>query len=207
MYSRVKMNLAGRGRQTWGTTGGVTRRGVVVAAGAVLVGVRGAVAGCSGTKQAVATGGGAGTHQLSVGSESMEPTIAEGAKITVDAVTPGTYQPHRQDIVVVVEDLSPGGNSLVIRRVIGIPGDTVSCDGAGSPLYLNGTALSEPYLYKGDSASTIQFDVKVPAGCLWLLGDHRAIALDCRYHLTDANHGAIQIASVVGIYHPPARPS
>ena len=85
-----------------------------------------------------------------------------------------------------------------------MPGDTVSCDAAGSPPILNGSALSEPYLYKGDVPSAIPCDVKVPPSCLWLLGDHRAVALDCRYHLSDPDHGGIPIVNVVGIYHPEA---
>jgi signal peptidase I len=133
----------------------------------------------------------------------MEPTIMQGQRITVTGLYPGKYRPHRGDIVVLhptAEYKTLQQTDLMIRRVIGIPGDTVSCDGAGAPLIVNGAALSEPYLYKGDSASVVPFNVKVPAGCLWLLGDHRAIALDCRYHVYDPDHGAIPIFNVVGIY-------
>lgn len=120
--------------------------------------------------------------------------------ITVDELVPGTYRPHRQAIVVAhpTVEYRLRQNSLLVRRVIAIPGYTVSCYGTG-PLMLNGAALSEPYLHKGDIPGNATFDVKIPADCLWLLGDHRNIALDCRYHVSDAHHGAIPIANVVGI--------
>ena len=127
--------------------------------------------------------------------------MATGQVITVDEVITGTYKPRRQDIVAVhptVEYQGMQRTQLMIRRVIGIPGDAVSC--YGGPLTLNGVALEEPYLHKGHASSLLRFDVKVPAGCLWLLGDHHAIAIDCRYHLEDPNHGAIPIGNVVGIY-------
>ena len=177
----------------------MTRRATFAAAASVLAG--GTLASCSATKPpgvAVTT---AMTHRMTVGSDSMSPTIVKGQVITVDGLIPGTYQPHRQDIVVVHPTATYQGMQqigLMIRRVIGIPGDAVSC--YGGPLMLNGAALNEPYLYKGDAPSMLTFDVKIPAGCLWLLGDHRAIALDCRYHLFDPDHGAIPIANVAGIY-------
>jgi Signal peptidase, peptidase S26 len=64
----------------------------------------------------------------------------QGRAIAVDELAPGTYKPRRQDIVVVhptaeYTPLQPG--ELMIRRVIAVPGDTVSCAGIGSPLILN----------------------------------------------------------------------
>jgi signal peptidase I len=181
----------------------MSRRTVLAAAVSVLVG--GALASCSAATQAAADA--ATTHRLTVDSDSMDPTIVQGQVIAVDELASGTYQPRRQDIVVVhptaeYAAMQPG--ELMIRRVIAVPGDTVSCDGIGSPLILNGAALTEPYLHKGDAPSVIPFNVKVPAGCLWLLGDHRAIALDCRYHLSDPDQGAIPIPNVVGTYQSKA---
>jgi len=186
-----------------GGRGGITRRATFAAASSLLMG--GALTSCSVVEQ---VGNGiATTHQLTNSSDSMDPTIGEGQVITVHGLAPGTYKPHRQDIVVLHPTAEYSGlqqSDLMVRRVIGVPGDTVSCDGRGGPLILNGASLAEPYLHKGDAPSMIPFDVKTPAGCLWLLGDHRAIALDCRYHLSDPDHGAIPIANVVGIYIPKA---
>ena len=181
-------------------SGEMTRRATLAAAGSVFVGA--ALAGCSAVGKAA--GVGVPVNELTVDSDSMDPTIVKGAVITVDGVTPGSYRPRHQDIVVIHPTAEYSGmqpSALVIRRVVGIPGDMVSCAGTGSPLMLNGVALKEPYLYAGDAPSTIMFDVKVAADCLWLLGDHRAIALDCRYHLDDPDHGAIPLSNVVGVYH------
>jgi signal peptidase I len=138
-------------------------------------------------------------------SDAMNPTIAKGQVITADDLASGAYKPHRQDIVLAypTSEYRPmPQNQLILRRVIGIPGDTVSCDGGGSPLMLNGAALEEPYLHPGDDPSTMAFDVKVPSGSLWLLGDHRNIVIDARYFASDPHQGMIPIANVVGIYRP-----
>jgi signal peptidase I len=182
-------------------TGGVTRRATFAAASSALA--SSALTSCSTAKRAGVASGGAMARQLTVDSASMDPTVVKGQVITVDGLAAGTYQPRRQDLVVVHPTAQYQGmrqTDLMIRRVIGIPGDTVSCDGGGSLLMLNGTALNEPYLHKGDAPSALTFAVKVPAGCLWLLGDHRAIALDCRYHLFDQDDGSIPIFNVVGTY-------
>lgn len=181
----------------------VTRRGVLGFGISVLGG--GVLAGCSAVKQAA--GIGTANHGLTIDSDSMAPTLVEGQTIAVDWLTSGSYQPHRQDIVVLHPTAEYQGlqqSALIVRRVIGVPGDTVSCIGVGGSVFVNGVALHEPYLYSGNVPSAVQFDVQVPAGCLWLLGDHRAVALDCRYHLDDPDHGAIPIANVVGIYRPSA---
>ena len=187
-------------RTRWGT-GGVTRRATFAAAASPLV--SGALASCSTAKRASVASNSSMARQLTVDSASMDPTVVKGQVITVDGVVPGAYKPRRQDLVVVHPTARYEGmqqTDLMIRRVIGIAGDAVSCDGGGRPLMLNGAALNEPYLHKGDAPSELTFDVKIPAGCLWLLGDHRAIALDCRYHLFDQDDGSIPIFNVVGIY-------
>ena len=125
----------------------------------------------------------------------------------VDPVAAGKYQPRRQDIVFFHPPAAWRGfhpTQLFVSRVIGNPGDTVACDGeAGSPVWLNGVQLKEPYLYPGDSPSTVEFSAKVPAGRLFLLDDHRSIGLDCRYQVSDPDGtGYVLVGNVVGIYHP-----
>lgn len=182
---------------------GMTRRATFAAAASALTSV--ALAGCSDTKHVSPAGSSVLRRELTVRSPSMDPTIHENQVITIAEVAPGAYKPRRQDIVAVHPTAQYHGmkpSSLMIRRVIGVPGDAVSC--YGGQLTLNGAALNEPYLHKGDDPSVITFDVTVPAGCLWLLGDHRAIAIDCRYFVSGPNHGAIAIANVMGVYLPNA---
>jgi signal peptidase I len=90
-----------------------------------------------------------------------------------------TAQVHRGDVI--VEQQSPGvPGSYYVRRVIGLPGDHVTCCDAHGRITVNGKALNETYLYPGDSPSEIRFDITLPKGKMWLLGDHRSRAFDSR---------------------------
>jgi signal peptidase I len=110
-----------------------------------------------------------------VPSDSMANTIRPGDKI---AVTDGA---HVQRGDVIVEQQLSGVSAYFIRRVIGLPGDHVACCDAVGRITVNGFALNESYLYQGDRPSPFgKFAVTVPAGKLWLMGDHRSTALDSR---------------------------
>ena len=77
-----------------------------------------------------------------------------------------------------------------IKRVIGLPGDRVACCTDGK-VTVNGVALSEgSYLYPGDAPSFPFKTVIVPAGHLWVMGDHRGDSDDSRYHTSDPGGGA-----------------
>ena len=63
---------------------------------------------------------------------------------------------------------------------------------------VNGVPLIEPYIYKGDNPSDMNFDVTVPPGKLWVMGDHRGASADSRYHTDDINKGMVPVNKVVG---------
>lgn len=73
--------------------------------------------------------------------------------------------------------------NYLIKRVIGVGGDTVTCCDADGKVTVNGVALDEPYLFEGDDPSTIPFEVTVPEGSYFMLGDHRSASGDSRYHI------------------------
>lgn len=86
--------------------------------------------------------------------------------------------------------LGPSGETDFIKRVIGLPGDTVMCCDAKGRIEVNGHPVDEPYLYKDDRQA---FGPKVvPAGHLWVMGDHRSDSSDARVY------GAIPVQNVVG---------
>lgn len=151
---------------------------------------------------------------FSIPSGSMESTLNIGDRVAVQKVMP--FQ--RGDVVVFADDLEWLGNpdrfghpawmqalvfagimpdasaNHLVKRVIGIAGDRVVCCDADGRITVNGHALDESsYLYsdsQGQNApSRVPFDVVVPAGRLWVMGDHRAASADSRCHLGEAHLG------------------
>ena len=129
---------------------------------------------------------------------SMLDTIADGQYVLVDKLTPRFDGYHRGDIIV----FSPPANAEVeagqpyIKRVIGVAGDTVAVrDGQ---VFVNGTALEEPYVFAVDGRAqpTLPHGTAatwvVPANDLFVMGDHRERSADSR------DFGPIELSSVVG---------
>lgn len=100
-------------------------------------------------------------------------------------------------------------NRLFVKRVIGLGGDHVVCCDAAGAILLNGKALDEPYLGVGEAPSQITFDVTVPTGHMWLMGDARSSSHDSRDLLGKPGGGMIAQDMVVGrvafVAWPPAR--
>ncbi|WP_045700216.1 signal peptidase I [Streptomyces rubellomurinus] len=161
-------------------------------------------------------------------SGSMEQTIQVGDRVLVDKLTPWFgSEPQRGDVVVFKDPggwleqdhkasddgpvlraskqvltfvgLLPSSDEQdLIKRVIGVGGDTVECCDAQGRLSVNGTPVSEPYLAAGNPPSRQPFKVKVPAGRLWVMGDHRDVSADSRFHMGNPGQGTIPLSRVVG---------
>ncbi|HWU07126.1 MAG TPA: signal peptidase I [Streptomyces sp.] len=86
----------------------------------------------------------------------------------------------------------------LIKRVVAVGGDTVKCCGADGRITVNGVALDEPYLNPGDAPSTLEFEVRVPRGRIFVLGDHRSNSADSRFHLDKPGKGTVSQDEVVG---------
>jgi len=74
----------------------------------------------------------------------------------------------------------------------------VVADGKGS-LTVNGVAVKETYVKDGQSPSLTSFDVTVPQGYVWVMGDNRSNSADSRYHRDDAHGGFVPLKNVVGV--------
>ncbi|MGW2560056.1 signal peptidase I [Streptomyces sp. NPDC001514] len=117
-------------------------------------------------------------------------------------------QAPKQDDPVVVKQVKQGLTFIgllpsddeqdLIKRVIAVGGDTVKCCDANGKVTVNGVPLNEPYLHPGNEPSKIRFEVKVPAGRLFVMGDHRSNSADSRFHLQEAFRGTVSEGEVVG---------
>ncbi|MEU2715096.1 signal peptidase I [Streptomyces sp. NPDC007205] len=96
--------------------------------------------------------------------------------------------------------LLPSDNEKdLIKRVIGVGGDHVKCCDAQGRVTVNGVPLTEgDYLYPGTSPAATPFDITVPKGRLWVMGDHREDSADSRAHQNTPYGGTVSEDSVVG---------
>lgn len=156
-------------------------------------------------------------------STSMVTTLEVNDRIFVNLLVPESFDLTRGDVVVfrdtkgwlpeVTKDQGPGQaiqNALtfvgllpdtteqhLIKRIIGLPGDRVMCCGTQGKLTINGTVLDETYINPADVPNIQSFDVVVPEGKVWVLGDNRNNSADSRAHVND-NGGFVDITDIEG---------
>jgi signal peptidase I len=169
-------------------------------------------------------------------SGSMQNTLEIGDRVLVNKVVYHTRPIARGDVIVFDGTGSwdidtPSGSSnifskaideleglvgisqdpnIYIKRVIGLPGDHVVCCNTKGQITVNGVPLTESsYLYPDNVPSKQEFNITVPAGRLWVMGDHRSISYDSRGHMGDPGGGTIPESAVLGrafvIIWPPSQ--
>jgi signal peptidase I len=157
-------------------------------------------------------------------SESMVSTLDVNDRIFVNLLVPEPFALQRGDVVVFkdtkgwlapaaekpdgpftwVQDgltfvglLPDNSEQHLVKRVIGLPGDHIVCCDAGGQLTVNGTPLAEQYINPAEAPVVREFDVVVPAGKVWVMGDNRNHSADSRAHL-ESSGGFIDLADIEG---------
>ncbi|MGL4339492.1 MAG: signal peptidase I [Rhodoglobus sp.] len=162
-------------------------------------------------------------------SDSMNNTLIQNDRIIVNQLEPGLIPIERGDVVVFRDPggwlpprvdapvnwfvggidavlafvglSAPDSNDHLIKRVIGLPGDTVVCCNDFGQLMVNDIPLEEPYLELPEGvvkATRDDFEVVVPEGKLWVMGDNRYNSADSSYHRNDPTGGFVPISNMVG---------
>ncbi|MBE2320754.1 signal peptidase I [Solirubrobacter sp. CPCC 204708] len=144
---------------------------------------------------------------LTVVTPSMQPELAVGDRVLVNKLVPEIV-PLRRGDVAVFED--PGGwaeasarsrgaithDTLIVKRVIGVGGDRVVCCAPDGALVLNGRPLAEPYASR--RPFPLAFDVVVPDGSYWMMGDDRVRSFDSSGLADASTHGFVPTDRIVG---------
>lgn len=128
-----------------------------------------------------------------VREHSMESTLHEYDYIILNRQAYLFNEPREGDIIVFHTDLvqDNGKEKLLIKRIIGLPGDRVSI--SGGIVYKNGEPLAEPYTKEGYTASDME-EVTVPADSLFVMGDNRQNSADSR----DTSVGFVSVDKILG---------
>jgi signal peptidase I len=139
-----------------------------------------------------------GDKRYHVPSPAMEPTFKQDTAVTAKTVKAGGYQPADGDVVIfrVPAGWGLSGGDLLLRRVVGIPGETIECcGGTHGQLKRNGKWADEPYLSETGQSNSFA-KVTVPAGELYVMEDNRGKGAD------SALKGTIRADSVTGVVEP-----
>ena len=108
------------------------------------------------------------------------------------------YVAKAKSALVAVGVLPNPAKQYLVKRVVGVAGDRIVCCTKSGNLTINDVEVIEPYIFAGNKPSEMKFDVTVPKGKLWVMGDHRSASADSRYHQEDINKGFVPLSRVTG---------
>jgi signal peptidase I len=108
------------------------------------------------------------------------------------------YVSKAKSALVAVGVLPNPTKQYLVKRVVGVAGDHIVCCTKTGNITINDVEVTEPYIYAGNKPSEMTFDVTVPKGKIWVMGDHRGASADSRYHQDDINKGFVPLSKVTG---------
>ncbi|MEE1941848.1 signal peptidase I [Streptomyces sp. TRM 70361] len=138
-----------------------------------------------------------------ISSDSMGNTLEVGDRVLVNklAYRFGNH-PRRGDVVVFDGagsfDRGTRDGTDYVKRIVGVGGDRVRCCDARGRIEVNGQPVDETYLHPDDRPSAVPFDIEVPEGRLWVMGDRRSRSRDSRDHLGSPGGGTVPVDRVIG---------
>ena len=115
-----------------------------------------------------------------------EASSVDGNKVT-NAIREG---------LVLVGIVPNPAKQYLVKRVIGVAGDNVVAK--DQVLTINGKPTNEPYIFAGNTPSDTDFNITVPEGKVWVMGDHRGASGDSRVHQDDVNNGMVPVEKITG---------
>jgi signal peptidase I len=142
-----------------------------------------------------------------VPSESMEHTLNVNDRVLVNKLAYDFRDPHRGEVIVFnsPESWREAPNQTVfVKRVIGVPGDHIVCCDANGLMSINGKTIDQSSFLDLDGnkdQAPHHFDITVPAGRLWVMGDHRYDSADSLANYENGGNidvATIPISSVIG---------
>lgn len=110
-----------------------------------------------------------------VHGSSMSPTLHEGDLVLLQIIG---YTPEYGDII--VTDTNNNLNENLVKRVIGLSGDTIDFDESGN-VTVNGEPIA--YNFDNDTYGNLEYPFTVPEGCAFIMGDNRNNSIDSRYSI------------------------
>ncbi len=125
---------------------------------------------------------------VDVDGTSMETTLHDSERLVLSCLP---YTPERGDIVVVSQGQE---KEPLIKRVIGLAGDTVFVDAESGEVYLNGEILEEPYIHVPTATELMQGEVTVPEDMVFVMGDNRSAG----HSLDSRTFGCVEVDCLIG---------
>lgn len=127
-------------------------------------------------------------RMVDVDGSSMETTLRDGERLILSSLP---YEPAYEDIVVIARGET---QEPLIKRVIGLPGDTIFIEELTGEVYRNDKLLKEKYIHVPTATELMTGKITVPEGCVFVMGDNR----EKGHSLDSRSIGCVKIENIVG---------